>query len=97
MAKINADPVVLRSVASELDRIASDMSAQKQALSNASSDTAIAWQSAYTGQFLDSVNSTGGKINSTADDVREAARRLRQLACEVERVESEIRTLNSRG
>lgn len=95
MATMNADPALLERVADELDNIASEMTDQQATLHDAASHTAAAWQSRYTGEFLDSVNSTNGEIRKTADAVRSAANRLRTIAREVRRAEAEIKALNA--
>lgn len=90
MAKINADPDLLESVARELTGIAEDMDAQGRTLANAGNQTAAVWNSRYTGQYLESVNRTKSKVASSAGNIRATASALRRAASEIRRVEREI-------
>ena len=94
--QLKVNPVLIEQVARELDRIANDISTGRDQLRRAGNDTASAWQSQFTGQFIQSVNMTQNRINTCAQNVRALANKLRGTAAEVRRVEREIKLMKAR-
>jgi len=91
--RINANPALLESVASNLEQIADDMRLSNNQLSTARDRTISAWDSQHRAQFLISADRTQNRVTDCERFVRDTARKLRNTAREVRRVEAEIKRL----
>lgn len=94
--QLKVNPILIEQVARELDNIANDVAEGRTALRQAADATANAWQSQFTGQFLQSVDTTQNRIDTCAQNIRALAQKLRGTAAEVRRVETAIKRLKSR-
>ena len=92
--QINANSAVLEQAAREVDRIAADISRDKNRLMQAREETLAVWQSSLTGQFSQSVDTTRTRVGRCAQQAQTIANTLRSTAAAVRRAEQELARRN---
>lgn len=93
MSQINADPILLEQIATELDRIVGDIFIEGDNLKTAGDNTRAIWQSRYTSTFSISIDRTRDRVNNCAEQVRLIAIKLRSTAANIREAERRIKQL----
>jgi WXG100 family type VII secretion target len=96
LARIQANPVTLEQVATDLMRTADEIESERRRLAGTVNPTLGAWQSRFTQSYIHSVNITNSRIGSLAEDLRRQANFLRSAAAQVRQAEQRVQEIKRR-